>query len=254
MKVLKLGSKDKDVLKLRNLLGLQGADDVFDQQLSDSVKEYQSSHNLVSDGIVGWGTWKSLLFENSSDDICWDDLGYLLSCDPKAIRAVVKVESGGSGGFFEENKPAILFEGHIFWKQLKSKGISPSLYVKGNGDILYPKWTKAFYKGGLKEYDRLNRAIKINREAALESISVGMFQIMGFNYKLCGCKSVEEYWEGSKKGQLQQVLYFCEFIKSSKLLDRLRALDWVGFAKGYNGPGYKANNYDVKLKKAYNSF
>nr|WP_262924348.1 N-acetylmuramidase domain-containing protein [Segatella copri] len=31
-------------------------------------------------------------------------------------------------------------------------------HQKGNEDILYPKWTKTHYQGGLKEYDRLERA------------------------------------------------------------------------------------------------
>ena len=28
-------------------------------------------------------------------------------------------------------------------------------HQKGNEDILYSKWTKTYYQGGLKEYDRL---------------------------------------------------------------------------------------------------
>nr|WP_302421955.1 N-acetylmuramidase domain-containing protein [Bacteroides intestinalis] len=31
------------------------------------------------------------------------------------------------------SKPAILFEGHIFWSQLKKRGINPAEYVAGNG-------------------------------------------------------------------------------------------------------------------------
>src|ERR671917_272606 len=57
---------------------------------------------------------------------------------------VYTVESNGSG-FLKDGRPRILFEGHIFWKQLTDKGIPPGPYVKGNEDILYPKWTKQYY-------------------------------------------------------------------------------------------------------------
>jgi hypothetical protein len=41
------------------------------------------------------------------------------------------------------------------------------------------------------------------------------------------------------------------FIKSAGLLDNLQEKDWAGFARGYNGPGYAKNSYDVKLELAY---
>jgi hypothetical protein len=41
------------------------------------------------------------------------------------------------------------------------------------------------------------------------------------------------------------------FIKSAKLDDELRAKNWAAFAKGYNGSGYRANQYDTRLAKAY---
>ena len=117
----------------------------------------------------------------------------LLGCEPAALKAVQQVETGGRGGFFSPGRPAILFEGHIFWTQLKKRGSNPEDYVKGNENILYPKWEKGHYKGGIGEYDRLEQARKINREAADASASWGMFQIMGFNYAACGEESIESF-------------------------------------------------------------
>ncbi|NBT89135.1 MAG: DUF3380 domain-containing protein, partial [Flavobacteriaceae bacterium] len=34
----------------------------------------------------------------------------------------------------------------------------------------------------------------------------------------------------------------------------LKAKDWAGFAKGYNGPAYAKNAYDTKLAGAYANF
>ena len=79
----------------------------------------------------------------------------MLNCELAALKAVQQVETGGRGGFFAPGNPAILFEGHIFWSQLKKKGLKPEDYVNGNETILYPKWTKQYYKGGIREYERL---------------------------------------------------------------------------------------------------
>ena len=93
------------------------------------------------------------------------------------IHAVLDVESGGSG-FLKDGRPKILFEGHVFWRELRKAGLSPQKLVPGNEDILYMNWTKAHYVGGAGEYARLDKAIKIDREAALKSASWGLFQIM----------------------------------------------------------------------------
>lgn len=168
------------------------------------------------------------------------------------IKAVVKVETGGRGGFVAENKPAILFEGHIFWRQLKKHGIDPeSVSNTMNKDILYPSATRSYYVGGIKEYSRLERAEKINKDAALESASWGLFQVMGYHWKSLGFNSVEDYVDFVSKNEKNQLIVFCKFITVNNLVRYLKTKNWAAFAKGYNGPGYKTYSYDTKLAKYY---
>jgi hypothetical protein len=47
---------------------------------------------------------------------------------------------------------------------------------------------------------------------------------------------------------------FVAFVQSKKLDTALRAHDWKAFARGYNGPGFAANQYDVKLREAWQKF
>ena len=179
----------------------------------------------------------------------------LLGCEPAALKAVQQVETGGRGGFFSPGRPAILFEGHIFWTQLKKRGSNPEDYVKGNENILYPKWEKGHYKGGIGEYDRLEQARKINREAADASASWGMFQIMGFNYAACGEESIESFVRSMCESEFKQLLLTANFIKkNSQMLQALQARDWAVVAKCYNGPAYAQNRYDVKLEAAYQKY
>jgi hypothetical protein len=167
------------------------------------------------------------------------------------IKTVYTVESNGNG-FLKDGRPRILFEGHIFWKQLKDKGIPPEPHVKGNEDILYPKWTKQYYaRNPADEYKRLEKAVRIDREAAYMSASWGLFQVMGMNYKAAAFASVDAYVAAQQESAYQQLRAFLHFIRNSKLLDLLKQQQWEAFAKHYNGPGYKENNYDVKLKNTY---
>ena len=209
--------------------------------------------------------------QTASKKLCEEDFvkaAELLNCEIASVKAVIDVESGNRGGFLlesdiDENSinpsgytdyPVILFEGHIFYKQLKKKGIDPEKYMNTNtADILYKSWTKQYYSSKWGEYFRLCKASEIDEECALLSCSYGLGQIMGFNYRACGYTSVQDFVEDMKISEGQQLLAFCNFIKSnSKLLKAIQTKDWVTFAYNYNGPEYAKNNYDTKLKKAYN--
>ena len=176
-----------------------------------------------------------------------------LKIEPAAMRAVIEVESSG-GGFLPDGRPKILFEGHIFWSLLEGKGMKPRKLCKGNGDILYPRWTKKHYKGGAAEHDRLERAKRIHEEAALSSASWGMFQVMGFNYYVTDYKNVSDFAAAQYLSELEHLKAFIGFVESKKLLPHLRSHDWAKFARGYNGRSYKKNKYDEKLTVAYRKF
>ena len=57
MRLLKLGSKGDDVVKLQHILSLD-ADGVFGPLTLKAVKKYQLQNDLVVDGIVGRNTWQ----------------------------------------------------------------------------------------------------------------------------------------------------------------------------------------------------
>lgn len=171
----------------------------------------------------------------------------ILGVETAAIKAIAEVESRGSG-FLSSGKPKILFEGHWFSTFTQGK------FDQGNPTISYKKWVKNFYLGNEKEYTRLNAALALDKEAALKSTSWGKFQIMGFNYKHCGYGTVEDFVKDMHKSESFHLLAFVKLMKSMKWDVDVRAKNWAGFAKKYNGPGYKSNAYDVKLKQAYDAY
>lgn len=181
-----------------------------------------------------------------------------LNCEIEIIKAVSDIEARGSG-FLPSKRPKILFEGHYFYRNLRAYGLADTI-AKTHPTVCYPKWTKSFYKGGESEYSRLNLALEICRKnnvpesAALKSASWGRFQIMGANFEKCGYSSAEEFVEAMFAAEGNHLLAFSEFVINSFLDDELRNRDFARFAAGYNGPDYAANQYDKKMKAAYDKY
>lgn len=181
------------------------------------------------------------------------DAARYLDIDTAIIHAIDDVESGGSG-FLPDGKIKILFEGHIFYRYTKGK------FATSNPDICYQRWTTKYYTKGNQqergdgELARLQRAIKLDRKAALMSASYGRFQVMGFNFALCGYKTVDEFFIDIQTDETKHLEVFIAYLKATNLVTSLRNQDWATFAKGYNGPEYSKNNYDKKLKAAYEKY
>ena len=190
-----------------------------------------------------------------------------ISLSLPVVKAIVSVESNGRG-HLPDGRAKILFEGHKFWYWLEKAGKDPRALQTEFPHIIYEKWTKQYYFGGPSEYQRLEAAKKIDPKAAIYSTSWGLFQILGENLdhfiKGRNYKDVTQFEEDQHKSEEIHFLDFLEFIKTKKV--RGTALvhyvsevlagnyDWEAFAYGYNGSGYKANQYDVKLKTAYHKF
>jgi len=175
-----------------------------------------------------------------------------IGVESAALRAVLAVESSGSG-FDKAGRPKALFERHYFYKMLKDD--LDALQQAVDAGLAYPKWgEKPYPKGSDAVYAEIEAACGINTNAALLSVSWGLGQIMGNNFKLAGCSTVNQMVEEAMTSEANQLRHMANFIKSAGLLDELQAKNWAGFARGYNGPGYAKNAYDVKLADAYNKF
>lgn len=170
----------------------------------------------------------------------------LLGVETEVIQAVAEVESSGDG-FLRNGKITILFEAHIFSQYTNSK------FNKTNPDISSSQWNRALYLGGEREYTRLDKARLLDENAALMSCSYGSFQIMGFNYKMCGYSSVKDFVrdQHTAKGQIKALV---NFISKRGITQHLKDKNWAAFAKSYNGSGYLLNKYDTKLANAYRKF
>ncbi len=274
MKTLRYRSRGEDVHYLEEILTQLGynvyVSNYFGRDTDAAVRDFQSKHQLVIDGIVGLKTWLKLI--EVQDNVVAFNTKLLSEQDVKdfakqfglelaMVKAVNEIESSGKG-FLVDGRPRILFEGHIFWRELDKRGVNPTKFVSTTTkDVLYKKWTKVHYKGGAGEHDRLKKAASISsrhefHEAAHCAASWGSFQIMGFHYKSLGYPSIDNFVSKMNTNEHEHLKAFGKFIeitsfKGKKLLDWIKEKNWARFAHGYNGPGYKKNKYDTKLKNAY---
>lgn len=168
-----------------------------------------------------------------------------LGCDVAAIKAVAEVEAP-KGGFLEDGRPTILFEGHIFFRETTGR------FAASHPTLCFPAWDRRWYaKTQDGEHARLTEACKLDRKAALRSTSWGKFQIMGFNHAAAGYDYLDAFVAAMALTERHQLDAFVAFLKHEKLDAALREGRWADFARRYNGPRFAENKYDVKLAAAH---
>lgn len=75
----------------------------------------------------------------------------------------------------------------------------------------------------------------IDREIADKATFWGMFQIGGFNWRNCGCRSLDEFVSRMSASEAEQLELFARFCIETDLVKYLKKKDWNRFAYRYNG-------------------
>lgn len=159
-----------------------------------------------------------------------------------ALKAVINVESSGHGFSLVTGRIVIQFEPSWFKRKYSEWKAATAGHIWHNNGV----------SDQLTEWKAFNDAFGISPDAAMQSTSIGMMQVMGFHYKLLGFKTVGEMWDYGKVSEANQVDLGIRFIKANVKLDKaLREKDWPTFAYYYNGEGYKKYNYDTRLAQEY---
>ncbi len=180
----------------------------------------------------------------------------IVGCAPEALQAVIEVETPGFG-FDPEGYLVCLPELHKIPRYLPAD----KRRAARRAGLWRRKWSRDQYRG-LSSYTRnpdhagKQRRALWGRIAALDErtawlvTSWGLPQLMGFNYRLAGYDSPEAMVRAFADSEVAQIEAMGRFIVARGLDDELRALDWRGFARGYNGPGQVAR-YAGLLARAH---
>lgn len=170
--------------------------------------------------------------------------------EPAALLAIAEVESGGralhdvNGG----KEPAIRFEGHYFDRRLSGRLRE---YARSNGLSAPIAGRIRNPKSQGERWLLLERAMGLNKKAALESTSWGLGQVMGAHWEWLGYAAVDDLVAEARGSVAGQARLMLRFIEKAELLEVLKARNWREFARRYNGPAFARNEYDKRMAEAY---
>ena len=201
----------------------------------------------------------------------WNKYGRFLSVlsdryqiEPACAIAVLCVESSGDG-FRSDNQDrmVIRFENHKFWsywgKQHPDEFNQYFSLNLADRPWLGHKWRPStqdewlsFHGNQMREWQVLEFARQLDDTAALQSISMGAPQIMGFHYEKLDYPNVQAMFKKFSTDIRYQILGLFQFLTPS-MVRALRTLDFVSFAGYYNGSGQK-QQYGQWIDEHYQAF
>lgn len=215
--------------------------------------------NLEIDGV--WGTASRAAFINAfanrnapaiTEDELLEIARQLGDTDTKRIKAVAKVESNG-GGFFNSGLPKILWERHKYWNFVRNTALRVVSWFAHphSGD-----YTMDVNANGINDsWEKLSLAMAKDPLAALKSISIGKFQVMGEWYRECGYNHpIEMLWAASRNEKSHYEMLRDYILNVANLKAAFLKLDGNpennrAFSYGYNGKKYEKYAHHTKLGK-----
>ena len=253
--------------KLRRLQLYDGPlDGAYDEGTIKAIEQIELKYLLPMAGRAGAVEERAIekeldewihprLEELVAQDLSVSNEAYLrtaadLGLDAATVLAVIDVEVGlNRRGFDTAGRPLILFEPHLFSRFTQHRYDDDPRY----SDISYERWDGRKYpRNADGRWAALAKAYALDPDAALQATSWGRYQVLGFQYQKAGFETVGEFVRSVSTSESAQLRgSFVALIRSLDLIDELKERDWAGFARVYNGNGYAANQYDVKLRAAY---
>ncbi len=148
----------------------------------------------------------------------------------------------------KRREPLIRFEGHYFDRLLnpadRQRARVAGLADPRAGRIRNPASQAARWR-------LFDKAAAIDAAAAAQSVSWGLCQVMGAHWRRLGYRSAEAFADMARASIDGQFEIAARFLKLGGLARRLAGGDTAGFARRYNGPGYRRNRYDEKIGAAW---
>ena len=160
----------------------------------------------------------------------WETVVARLDVPEDHLGAVLDVETGPGGGFDPHGRPWALFEHGVFRRRTRGR------FDDVAHDISKPGWG-AGYGPSHVQIDRLIAAMALDRTEALQSVSLGDGQVMGFNGRRLGYDSVEAFAAAMCESEAHHLDAVARYIERTGLVDAIRDFDTVSIAEQYNGSG-----------------
>jgi hypothetical protein len=176
-------------------------------------------------------------------------LAVRLDCEPASVVALATVEVGQIPVM--HGLPVIRFETHVMSRRTVEPVELEKVIRNVEGD--WTAWDRRaqWYRGSagwmpvhtgsqFSEWAALASASEVDPEAALESASWGVFQLMGYHWEEMGLPSVQAFVARNMRGpevQIRLLGRYLRWAQDGAILEALQAKDWEQLTILYNGPG-----------------
>lgn len=168
-----------------------------------------------------------------------------LDCKAPELWAVLDVASGGCG-FGSDGRPLMVFERQVFYRETGGRVLdAPSISGRKPG---------GYGLAGAQQYDRLIKAMEIDRAAALRSASWGIGQLSGVNFGRAGFDDIESFVQAMAVSEDNQLAAFVNYLRRRGLSALLRVENWTEFARQHYGIEYRDGAFEARLRGAYAKF
>jgi 3D (Asp-Asp-Asp) domain-containing protein len=215
-----------------------------------STEGMERLHSAMAEIYNGYGKY---IYEKASE----------IEVSPASIAAVIYVESAGQA-FGEDGRMTIKFEPCVFydmWGSNHTEEFSQYFECNRPNDRFRQSAAENFtelHGDHFREWTAFSLARTLNEDAAMKSISMGVAQIMGFNYHAIGYSSANEMLNAlsnSTKSQLDALFMALSYRDATgkSCLDPLKVEDYVSFANCYNGEG-RDQEYGSRISQAAESY
>lgn len=168
----------------------------------------------------------------------WNSLPGATDIPLHHIAAVYAKESRGLG-FDETGRLIVLYEPHVAYKNARrpkeAAARAPKLFYRSwidPKDVPRSQW-HAYRTTQEQRWEMIGEAADIDFEAAIDAVSWGRFQVMGYWAEKLGFRDTLHMIEHMYEGEHNHLDVFLRYCRMDGLLPALKRGDWYAFSR-YN--------------------
>jgi len=201
---------------------------------------------IDAEAIVDFAGRTAARFWNRYGGLILDECARL-NIDPADAVGVLITESAGQP-FGADGRMVIRFENQLFWRFWGKT--NPDVFNRHFRFSAVESWKEHYWREqpdgpwlpchtgeNAAEWQVFDFARQFDERAALQSISMGAAQIMGFNYAAVGYLSPEAMFAAFAHDAGAQLRALFRFMEVNNLVEAIRNKEYRRFAVVYNGPG-----------------
>jgi N-acetylmuramidase len=159
------------------------------------------------------------------------------------LWALLQVQNRGAG-FMADRRPVVVFERQKFSELTLHQ-------FDGEYPLISGALPGGYGRQGSHQQQRLEEAMRLDRQAALASCTWGIGQVLGANARRAGFDSLDAFVSAMSQSEGMQLAATVNYLQTSDCDKLLSQRNWAAFSARFCGPSYFEFRFDVRLAQAH---